>query len=143
YFHCTVVHLHGDAFGNDDRFFSDSRHLLILVGFGLSALGFSKSVLKPKVQGLKPYQMLQSTSPPTPAFTALRPVITPRDVVRMLVPRPARTSGTSALPKYTRRPGRLMRCTPVISRSPCGPYFRNKRNVRVPAGALSGDSSST
>jgi hypothetical protein len=34
------------------------------------------------------YQMLQSTSPPTPARTAARPVMTPRDVVRMLVPRP-------------------------------------------------------
>ncbi len=45
------------------------------------------------------YQMLQSTSPPTPAFTAARPVITPRDVVRMLVPRPASTSGTSSRPK--------------------------------------------
>src|SRR5438067_10416720 len=46
-----------------------------------------------------PHQMLQSTSPPTPALTAARPVITPRDVVRMLVPRPASTSGTSSLPK--------------------------------------------
>ena len=45
------------------------------------------------------YQMLQSTSPPTPAFTAAFPVITPRDVVRMLVPSPASTSGTSSRPK--------------------------------------------
>ena len=45
------------------------------------------------------YQILQSTSPPTPAFTASRPVITPRDVVRMLVPNPASTSGTSSRPK--------------------------------------------
>src|SRR5882672_7564530 len=45
------------------------------------------------------YQILQSTSPPTPALTAALPVITPRDVVRMLVPRPASTSGTSSLPK--------------------------------------------
>ena len=73
--------------------------------------------------------MLQSTSPPTPAFTAARPVITPRDVVRMLVPsppaRPAHRRGRS------RRggPGRLMRWTPVISFSPCGPYFRNRRSV--------------
>ena len=43
------------------------------------------------------YHTLQSSSPPTPAFTASRPVITPRDVVRMLVPNPARTSGTSCV----------------------------------------------
>src|SRR3979411_3282326 len=47
----------------------------------------------------RPYQILQSTSPPTPALTASRPVITPREVVRMLVPRPASTSGTSDRPK--------------------------------------------
>src|SRR5207253_7759964 len=74
------------------------------------------------------YQMLQSTSPPTPALTAARPVITPRDVVRMLVPSPASTSGTSCLPKYTRRPGRLTRWIPVITRSPRGPYLRNSRS---------------
>ena len=39
------------------------------------------------------YQTLHSTSPPTPALAASRPVITPRDVVRMLVPRPASTGG--------------------------------------------------
>ena len=42
---------------------------------------------------------LQSTSPPTPAFAAARPVITPRDVVRMLVPSPPSTVGTSSTPK--------------------------------------------
>ena len=47
----------------------------------------------------RPYQMLHSTSPPTPALTASRPVITPREVVRMLVPSPASTSGTSSRPK--------------------------------------------
>ena len=52
---------------------------MILVGFGL----------RPEPPSLSRYQMLQSTSPPTPALTASRPVITPRDVVRMLVPRPA------------------------------------------------------
>ena len=40
------------------------------------------------------YHTLQNTSPPTPALTASRPVMTPRDVVRMLVPSPASTSGT-------------------------------------------------
>ena len=49
--------------------------------------------------GFESYQMLQSTSPPTPTFTASRPVMTPRDVVRMLVPSPARTCGTSLRPK--------------------------------------------
>ena len=71
---------------------------VILVGFGLEAAlaqGFGPSLSQPA----SPYQMLQSTSPPTPAFTASRPVITPRDVVRMLVPSPASTSGTSSRPK--------------------------------------------
>src|SRR5204862_8286570 len=86
------------------------------------------------------HHMLQSTSPPTPALTAARPVITPRDVVRMLVPSPASTSGTSSLPKYTRRPGRLIRCTPVISRSPCVPYFRNNRRVFVGPALAAGSS---
>ena len=45
------------------------------------------------------YQTLQSTSPPTPALTAARPVMTPREVVRMLVPSPASTAGTSSRPK--------------------------------------------
>ena len=45
------------------------------------------------------YQTVQSTSPPTPAFLAARPVMTPRDVVRMLVPRPPSTVGTSSTPK--------------------------------------------
>ena len=45
------------------------------------------------------YQTLQSTSPPTPAFLAARPVITPREVVRMLVPRPPSTVGTSSTPR--------------------------------------------
>ena len=45
------------------------------------------------------YHTLQSISPPTPAFWAARPVITPRDVVRMLVPRPPSTAGTSSTPK--------------------------------------------
>src|SRR5918993_5668583 len=78
-----------------------------------------------------PYQTLQSTSPPTPARAASRPLITPREVVRMLVPRPPSTRGTSARPKYTRRPGRLMRSMPEMTRSPCGPYFRNTRIIGV------------
>ena len=34
----------------------------------------------------------KESSPPTPAFCAARPVITPRDVVRMLTPRPPSTA---------------------------------------------------
>ena len=37
------------------------------------------------------YHTLQSTSPPTPAFRAARPVMTPREVVRMFVPSPPST----------------------------------------------------
>src|SRR5437867_7655260 len=51
------------------------------------------------------HQTLQSNSPPTPTLTASQPVITPRDVVKMLVPCPDCTSGTSSRPKHTRRPG--------------------------------------
>ena len=69
------------------------RDISDLVSFRLSAAAASLSLTA------EPYQMLQSTSPPTPAFTAARPVITPRDVVRMLVPSPASTSGTSSRPK--------------------------------------------
>ncbi len=41
----------------------------------------------------------------------------------MLVPRPPSTCGTLSRPKYTRRPGRLTRWMPVMTRSPRGPYF--------------------
>src|SRR5581483_3009691 len=104
----AVGHLDGDALRHGDWFLPDSRHINKPVA--------SKS-------SRQTHQMLHNTSPPTPAFAAARPVMTPRDVVRMLVPSPPSTSGTSSRPKYTRRPGRLMRSTPVIRRSPCGPYF--------------------
>ena len=65
------------------------------------------------------FHTLHSTSPPTPAFVASRPVITPREVVRMLVPRPG---GHQALRRsqvdaaaWTTRP-----LEPVIARSPRG-----------------------
>src|SRR6185436_6004306 len=64
-----------------------------------AGFGLQRSLAEVRSLGSGAYQILQSTSPPTPAFTASRPVITPRDVVRMLVPSPARTSGTSSLPK--------------------------------------------
>ena len=62
---------------------------------------FPESALGPWALFLGPsrYHTLQSTSPPTPAFFAARPVITPRDVVRMLVPRPPSTIGTSSTPR--------------------------------------------
>src|SRR5688500_5609640 len=106
----------------------------------LRRLGFvcHSSLLTP------PHHTLQRTSPPTPARAAARPVITPREVVRMLVPSPPSTGGTSVLRKYTRRPGRLIRSTPVITFSPCGPYFRQIRTTCRGADALaaSGDFSS-
>ena len=70
--------LDGDALRDRDRFLSDSRHIC------LASLDSSSPDYLTRA-----YQMLQSTSPPTPALTAARPVMTPRDVVRMLVPRPA------------------------------------------------------
>ena len=83
--------------------------------------------LQPQPTASVPYHTLQSTSPPTPALAASRPLMTPREVVRMLVPSPPSTRGTSSRPKYTRRPGRLMRSMPEMTRSPCGPYFRKMR----------------
>ena len=65
---------------------------LTLTPFG-NAIGFLP------ILDMSSHHTLQRTSPPTPAFTAARPVMTPRDVVRMLVPSPASTSGTSSLPK--------------------------------------------
>ena len=46
---------------------------------------------------VSPYQTLQRISPPTPACLAARPVITPRDVVKMVTPSPPSTDGTSPL----------------------------------------------
>ena len=41
------------------------------------------------------YQIWHSNSPPTPSLRAWRPVITPRGVVRMLIPMPPSTRGIS------------------------------------------------
>src|SRR5437763_793390 len=67
-------HLDGDAFGNRDRFFANSRHSLDPLGFGLWSLDLGPGLTEPKAQSLEPkaYQMLHNTSPPTPAFTAAR-----------------------------------------------------------------------
>ena len=73
-----------------------------------------------------------------PARMAARPVMTPREVVRMLVPSPPSTGGTSVLREYTRRPGRLMRSTPLSTFSPFGPYFRTIRMTCRGASGLGG-----
>ena len=91
-----------------------SAAILTVTPFG-SAIGFFpiRDIVLSSRPACEPlYHTLQSTSPPTPAFLAARPVITPRDVVRMLVPRPPSTVGTSSTPRYTRRPGRLIRSMP-------------------------------
>ena len=90
----AVDHLDGDALGHRDGFLTDSRHICYSPS---SSLNWQLSWVRVEVEAA--YQMLQSTSPPTPALTAARPVITPREVVRMLVPSPASTSGTSSRPK--------------------------------------------
>src|SRR3954447_11898310 len=125
------LHVDFDALRNRDDLFPNARHKSVSSRQFQSP--FSSSPLPAVVTGnwraATGHHTLQSTSPPTPAFTASRPVMTPREVVRMLVPRPASTSGTSSRPKYTRRPGRLTRWIPVITRSPRGPYFRTIRSV--------------
>src|SRR5262249_50946500 len=83
----------GHALGPCDTFLAYSRHLLLLRSPGPHprlALAHRRAWSARGSRYLN-YQTLQSTSPPTPAFTASRPVITPRDVVRMLVPRPPMT----------------------------------------------------
>src|SRR5690606_35729419 len=82
----------------------------------------------PSVEPAAPYHTLRRISPPTPGCTASRPVVTPREVVRMAVPSPRSTTGALARPKHTRRPGRLTRSRPEITRSPRGPYFRAMRS---------------
>ena len=44
--------------------------------------------LRPTRDIVAPYQTLQRISPPTPVFAAWRPVMTPREVDRMLMPSP-------------------------------------------------------
>ena len=78
-------------FGIGDGFLANSRHV-VPVQLQLQSSSWTS-------WSRELYHTLQSTSPPTPALTASRPVMTPRDVVRMLVPRPASTSGTSSRPK--------------------------------------------
>src|SRR5579862_7138281 len=70
------------------------------------------------------YQTSHNSSPPRPCLRAWRPVITPRGVVRMLIPRPPRTRGISVRRTYTRHPGRDTRSTFEIAASLLAPYFR-------------------
>src|SRR4029078_4477174 len=97
--------------------------ILTVTPFG-SAIGFLpiRDIVFSRASRPDPHHhTLQRTSPPTPAFRAARPVLPPREVVWMFVPSPPSTAGTSSTPRYTRRPGRLIRSIPEITRSPCGP----------------------
>ena len=68
----TGIDRDGDAGGHFDWLFSDTTH--------------------------RSYQTKQMTSPPMPSFSAVRLVITPRDVDRIAVPMPPRTRGRRSLP---------------------------------------------
>src|SRR5258706_1626489 len=70
------------------------------------------------------YHNWHSTSPPTCSLRAVLPVITPRGVVKMLIPRPPSTFGTSLLPTYTRQPGRETRSMREITGTLPGVYLR-------------------
>src|SRR6185437_13419763 len=75
-------------------------------------------------------------SPPTPVLRAWRPVITPRGVVRMLIPRPPSTRGISVWPTYTRHPGRETRDKFVIAASLLEPYFKYNRSTLCPPSSV-------
>src|SRR5581483_9008784 len=70
------------------------------------------------------YHTSHKISPPTPCLRASRPVITPRGVVRMLIPKPPKTRGISLRPTYTRQPGLDTRSTREMALSLLGPYLR-------------------
>src|ERR1019366_4765377 len=76
------------------------------------------------IRSLSAYHTWHSTSPPTPSLRAVEPVITPRGVVRMLIPKPPKTRGTSLDPTYTRQPGRDTRSIREITGTLPGVYFR-------------------
>ena len=59
--------------------------------------------------------------------------MTPRDVVMMLVPSPRQDIRDIVAPELTRRPGRLTRWMPAMTRSPRGPYFKKTRSTRLDA----------
>src|SRR5690606_35967576 len=79
---------------------------------GNRILGYSRHVL------FNPYATMQRTSPPWPMARAWRSVITPWGVETITVPMPPSTFGSSSLPRYTRRPGRLTRSRRSITGLP-------------------------
>src|SRR5262245_41649710 len=70
------------------------------------------------------YHTWHKISPPTPSLRADDPVITPRGVVMILIPKPPNTRGTSFDPTYTRQPGRETRSMRVITGTFPGVYLR-------------------
>src|SRR5439155_23941516 len=75
------------------------------------------------------YQTYASTSPPRPWRSACRPLMTPSLVLRITIPSPPRTRGISVLRAYTRRPGRLIRLMPEITRVRSGRVLKMIRIV--------------
>src|ERR1700692_3475300 len=75
------------------------------------------------------YQPSHNTSPPTCAFRAARPVITPLGVVIMLMPIPPTTGRISDEPLYLRLPGLDTRFRSVMTLRLSGVYFRKRRSV--------------
>src|SRR5271154_6920880 len=69
------------------------------------------------------YHSWHRTSPPTRSLRAEWPVMTPRGVVRMLMPKPPKTLGTSRLATYTRQPGLDTRSIREITGTLPGVYF--------------------
>src|ERR1022692_1909076 len=102
-----------------DRFFTNSRHISPLDP-GTSTWN------KPLEQALacKLYHTRQRISPPMCSLCASRPVMTPRGVVKMLIPIPPSTRGMSVCPTYTRQPGRETRSIAEITGELLEPYFK-------------------
>ena len=67
---------------------------------------------------------MQITSPPTRAFFASAPDITPFEVERMARPMPSRTDGISGTDTKRRRPGFEMRFTSVMAGYALSVYLR-------------------
>src|ERR1700736_6455082 len=97
--------------------------MLILTPLG-TGIGFFPTLDIIRSYASARYQSWHRTSPPTFSLRALDPVITPRGVVRMLIPRPPRTRGTSLLATYTRQPGRDTRSIREITGTLPGVYLR-------------------
>src|SRR5579859_692199 len=63
------------------------------------------------------------TSPPKPMRFACLPLMTPCDVDTMTSPSPPMHFGISLFGEYSRSPGLLMRCRPLMTRSRFVPYL--------------------